>query len=115
MSEKRAIIPAKIGATECKIDVEIMNAKMPLLLNKSSLKKGNTVIDLQNGRVKMFDKSIDVKLSINGHYAIDVLPTDVLNFHEIEQVLVFENYQSNSEKNKIINENSLAVRACIIR
>ena len=88
---------------------------MPLLLNKSSLKKGNTVIDLQNGRVKMFDKSIDVKLSINGHYAIDVLPTDVLNFHEIEQVLVFENYQSNSEKNKIINENSLAVRACIIR
>ena len=63
----------------------------------------------------MFDKSIDVKLSINGHYAIDVLPTDVLNFHEIEQVLVFENYQSNSEKNKSINENSLAVRACIIR
>ena len=109
-SEKRAIIPAKIGDTECKIDVEIVNAKIPLLLSKSSLKKANTAIDLQNDRVK-----IDVKLSNNGHYAIDILPRDVLNFHKIEQVLVFENYKSNSEKNKSINENSSAVRPCIVR
>ena len=113
--EKRAIIPAKIRDTECKIDVEIVNAKIPLFLSKSSLKKANTVIDLQNDTVKMFDKSIDVKLSSNGHYAIDISPTDVLNFHEIEQVLVFENYKSNSEKNKSINENSLTVWPCIVR
>ena len=79
-----------------------MNAKIPLLLSKSSLKKANTVIDLQNDRVKMFDKNIDVKLSNNGHYAIDILPRDVLNFHKIEQVLVFENYKSNSEKTKAL-------------
>ena len=47
----------------------------------------------------MFDKSIDVKLC---HDAIDILPTHVLNFHEIGQVLVFENYKSNSEKTKAL-------------
>ena len=45
-----------------------MNAKIPLLLSKSALKKANTIIDLQNDRVKMFDKRIDVKLSSNVHY-----------------------------------------------
>ena len=79
-----------------------MNATIPLLLSKSSLKKANTVIDLKNERVKMSDKSIDVKLSRNGHCAIDISLTDVLNFHEIEQVLVFENYKSNSEKTKAL-------------
>ena len=97
MSEKRAIIPAKIGDTECKIDVEIVNAKIPLLLSKLSLKKTQTVIDLQNDRVKMFDKSIDVKLSSKDHYAIDILPTDVLKFYK------------QFRKNKSINENSSAV------
>ena len=55
LSEKRGIIPAKIGDTECKIEAEIVNTKIPLLLIKSSLKRANIVIDLQNDKVKMFD------------------------------------------------------------
>ena len=46
LSEKRAIIWAKIGDTECKIDVEIVNVKIALFLSKLSLKTANTVIDL---------------------------------------------------------------------
>ena len=71
--EKTAIVPAKIGDTECKIDVNIVNAKIPLLLSKSSVKKANTVVNLQNDRVKTFHESTDVKLSRNGHHAIDIL------------------------------------------
>ena len=44
--KKRAIIRAKIGDTECKIDVEIVNVKIALFLSKLSLKRANTVIDL---------------------------------------------------------------------
>ena len=66
-SEKREIIPAKIGDTECKIDVEIKNAKIPLLLIKSSWQRANIVIDLQNERLKMFDQCTDKKFSSNGH------------------------------------------------
>ena len=84
LSEKQGIIPAKIRDTKCKIDFEIVNAKIPLPLNKLSLKKVNTVIDLQNDRVKMIDKSIDVKLSSNGHCTIYILPANVLKFYEIE-------------------------------
>ena len=68
-----AIVPANIGDTECKIDVNIVNAKIPLLLSKSSVKKANTVVNLQNDRVKTFHESTDVKLSRNGHHAIDIL------------------------------------------
>ena len=38
----------KIGKTTCNIKVEIVDAKIPLLLRKSSLKKANTLVDLQN-------------------------------------------------------------------
>ena len=50
----------------------------------------------------MFGKSTDVKLSSSGHCAIYISPTDVLNFHEIEQFLGFENYKNNSEKTKAL-------------
>ena len=41
-SQNKAKIPAKIGKTPCNIEVEIVDAKIPLLLSKSSLKKANT-------------------------------------------------------------------------
>ena len=47
-SQNKATIPAKIGKTPCNIKVEIVDAKIPLLLSKSSLKKANTLVDLQN-------------------------------------------------------------------
>ena len=69
-SQNKATIRAKIGKTTCNIEVEIVDAKIPLLLGKSLLKKANTLIDLQNDKVTMFDEDIDIKLSSNGHYAI---------------------------------------------
>ena len=39
MSEKREIILVKLVETECKFDVDTVNAKIPLLINKSSLKE----------------------------------------------------------------------------
>ena len=79
-SQNKATIPVKIGKTPCNIEVEIADAKISLLLSKSSLKKTNTLIDLQNDKVKMFDEDIDIKLSSNGHHAIDILPTDTYSF-----------------------------------
>ena len=61
-SQNKAKIPAKIGKTPCNIEINIVDAKIPLLLSKSSLKKANTLINLQNHKVTMFDKDIDNKL-----------------------------------------------------
>ena len=61
-SQNKATIPVKIGKTPCNIEINIVDAKIPLLLSKSSLKKANTLINLQNHKVTMFDKDIDNKL-----------------------------------------------------
>ena len=55
----KAIIPAQIAQTNCSIEVEIINADIPLLLSKSSLQKADSVLDLKNDKVKMFNKNVD--------------------------------------------------------
>ena len=97
-------IPANLGKTPCNREVEIFDAKIPLLLSKSSLKKANTSIDLQNDKVTMFEEDIDIKLSSNGHYATDILPTDIYSFNDVNEVLIFENYRSEFEKIKVLTK-----------
>ena len=46
-SQNKATIPVKIGKTLCNIEIKIVDVKIPLLLSKSSLKKANTLINLQ--------------------------------------------------------------------
>ena len=42
---------------------------------------------------------MEVTASSNGHYAISILPTKTCNFENIEQVLIFE--EDESDKSKI--------------
>ena len=46
----------------------------------------------------MFDEDIDIKLSSNGHRAIDILPTDIYSFNDVNEVLIFEICRSEFEK-----------------
>ena len=39
-SFNKVILPAKIGDVKCKIETEVVDADIPLLLSKTSLKKG---------------------------------------------------------------------------
>ena len=104
-SQNKATIPTKIGKTPCNIENEIVDAKIPLLLSKSLLKKANTLIDLKNDKVTMFDEDIDIKLSRNGHYAIDILPTDIYSFNDVNEVLIFQNCTSKFGKIKVLTKN----------
>ena len=47
-SQNKATIPVKIGKTLCNIEIKIVDVKILLLLSKSSLKKANTLINLQS-------------------------------------------------------------------
>ena len=38
----------------------------------------------------MFDEDIDIKLSSNGNHAIDILPTDIYSFNDINEVLILK-------------------------
>ena len=83
-SKYKAIIPAKISKTECYIQTEIVNEKIPLLLSKSSLKKVDTYKNIKEDKVRMFDQDINVCMSSNGHYAVKILPEKVSNLDSIE-------------------------------
>ena len=97
----KATIPAHIAQTNCSIEVEIIDTDIPLLLSKPCLQKADTVLDLKNDKVKMFNKNVDFKLSSNGHYPVNILPNDVSHFHETEQILILEQCTSEAEKIKI--------------
>ena len=61
-SQNKAKLPAKIGKTPCNIEVEIVDAKISLLLSKSSLKKASILTDLQNDKVTIFYQPIFIVL-----------------------------------------------------
>ena len=77
VSNFQATIPAKIGSTDCFIQTEIVNENIPLLLSKTSLKKAETLLNLKEDKVKMFNEDVDIHYSSNGHYAVRILPEKV--------------------------------------
>ena len=102
-SKYQAIIPAKIGSKECFIQTEIVEEKIPLLLSKSSLKKADTYLNIKDDKVRMFDEDINVCMSTNGHYAVNILPDKVCNFNSINHCLIFENDDDiNKKRSKLL-------------
>ena len=90
IATSKAKLPAQIGNTNCFITAEIIQEKIPLLLCRTSLKKGGPVLKLQNGSIKMFNENMELTTSNNRHNAINFLS----NFDNIEQVLIFEEDES---------------------
>ena len=59
---------------------------------------------LKNDKVKMFNKDVDFKLSSNGHYAVNILPNDISNFHKTEQIIILEQCTIEAEKIKTLKK-----------
>ena len=71
-----------------------------MLLSKTSLKKANTILNLSNDEIKMFNEKIQTENSFNGHYSILILPDPTSNFDEIEEVLILEDNDTLESKQK---------------
>ena len=65
--------PANIGGFECFIEAEVVDCDIPLLLSKDSLKRAQTILDINNDKVSMFGKQVDVQFTSSGHYCIDIV------------------------------------------
>ena len=50
----------------------------------------------------MFNEDMEVTTSNNRHYAINILPDETCNFDNIEQVLIFEEDESDKIKYRIL-------------
>ena len=69
-SLKKVIIPADINGTKVKIETDVIDNNLPLLLSKSAMQKAATKIDFNNNKVTMFGKVQDLHFTTSGHYCI---------------------------------------------
>ena len=73
VATSKAKLSSQIGNTRCFIKVETVQEEIPLSLGKT-LKKAETVLNLQNDNIKMFNEDMEVTTSSNRHYAINIFP-----------------------------------------
>ena len=72
-SLKKVIIPADINGTRVKIETDVIDNSLPLLLSKSVMRKAATKIDFKNNKVTMSGKVQDLHFTTSGHYCIVTL------------------------------------------
>jgi len=65
-------VPAQIDEIKCNIVIEVVESDKLLLLDKPSLKRAKTVLDLPI----MFDKPVVLDLTSTGHYCIAIANTE---------------------------------------
>lgn len=100
-SKYKAIIPIRLGRNICRIETEVIDSDICLLISKTTLKKFNTNINLANDKITMLEEDINIKLTENGHYCLD-LKNEFYNENTRNDVFIFENAQTENEKIKII-------------
>ena len=73
-STKNVLIPAVVANTKCHINVDVIDEDLPLLFSKTTLKNSKTTINLGEDKATMLGKSVELQLTANGHYCVDILP-----------------------------------------
>ena len=66
-STKLYTIPIMVGSKPVKLDTHIVDADIPLLLSRESLKKAEADIDFQKDVLNLFGEKINLKTSKSGH------------------------------------------------
>lgn len=96
-SLKRVTFPVIIAGTNCRIEAELVEEDIPLLLSKQSLKKAGTVIDIKNNKAIMFNRVINLHISDTGHYCIDIHPQEECIDRIISNIFIEPVVSSNSQ------------------
>ena len=94
-SNMSVTLPVRIGQKKVKLETEVVDADIPLLLSKEAMKKSDTTIDFANDTVTMFGENIKLSLASSGHYMINLFPekevliatTDEIGSNENEKEL----------------------------
>ena len=65
-------IPVNVGGKNTFLDVDIVDAPIPLLISKAAMKKAGAVIDTRDDTILIFDTKVSLKTVTAGHYALDL-------------------------------------------
>ena len=87
-STKMAHIPAVIGDKCVTICTDIVDADIPLLLSKTSMKNAKMCLNFDDDTLSAFNQSLPLKITTNGLYSLPITqPTQLINnvCHNVEE------------------------------
>ena len=97
-------IPVSIGSINCKINVDVVENEIPLLLSRDSMRKANMVIDFSNDKAIFCGEEINIICLNTGHYGIPltkfILRDDIPQVH-ITLASTAANFKSLSKNDKL--------------
>eukprot|EP00112_Aurelia_sp_Birch-Aquarium-sp1_P025873 Seg886.5 transcript_id=Seg886.5/GoldUCD/mRNA.D3Y31 product="hypothetical protein" protein_id=Seg886.5/GoldUCD/D3Y31 len=72
ISSKKFVLPVTIGSKNVKLETDVVDTEIPLLMSKAAMKKANTILDFDQDRVIMFGEEQTLLKTSSGHYAIPI-------------------------------------------
>ena len=94
-AKAKYIIPTKIGGENNKIELDVIESDIPLLLSKDAMKDLGITLDMKNDRGTINGKPLILTTTSAGHYTIDLLN----NKEELKEVCIAE-LEENNDKNQ---------------
>ena len=75
-SIQKVVIPAVLADKAIKIETDVVQSDIPLLLSLSSMKKAGLKLDLENDEAEVFNKKIALDYTPSGHYCVPLYKSD---------------------------------------
>ena len=71
-SSRKVVLSVTIGSKNVKLETDVVDIEIPLLMSKAAMKKANTVLEFDQDRVIMFGEEKTLLITSSGHYAIPI-------------------------------------------
>ena len=71
-SSQEVTIPIYIQGRKLKISTQVVEANIPLLLSRSTMKKASAELNFETDIIKIFGKEVPLKISQSGHYCLPI-------------------------------------------
>ena len=101
-ADESAVVPIFLGSIETTLKVDVVDAKIPLLLSKESLKKGEARINFVDNTICILGQTLNLKESESGHLLMCLYSDLEYNqCNKVQRVLVSTSFsQSDMMGNK---------------
>ncbi len=105
ISSKKVVLPVTIGSKNVKLETDVVDTEIPLLMSKAAMKKANTVLDFDQDRVIMCGEEQTLMKRSSGHYAIPITKSRQIIEQGVidnEFCLLSKNITIKDDKEKIV-------------
>lgn len=101
-SSKAAIIPANIGQHKVSIKTYIIDADIPMLLSKSSMKKGGIELKFASDTISFLGDEIPLQTTTSGLYCLPITPAKQvikrIDHHKMQDHIILRAVNTKSNK-----------------